>query len=209
MAARRGRRRVPPSRRNQLPAARPSFYWEAREANAGRRYAERWHKVDAWAGRVLALAGFDELESDAGPEARVWGGSYYRRAKDSTRVQQRAVALVRDLTDPEEAYERGLPLETLDAFEAATSPPDRASGGYRRVVITALTWTPDHMGEVGYDPAWVTLGHGMTARAAAAAATRWVRGYAQALHNKVVSRELVFTALEVKFWTAPSGAKYV
>jgi hypothetical protein len=202
MAARRKLGRRPPSRRS-VPAARPSFSGEVHENNAGRWYTSRWHRVAAWAEDALALGGYDEVGEEG---ARVHGGSYYRRAKDSARVEQRAVARVRDLTDAEEAYERGLPLESLDAFPEG---PGRDRGGQRRVVVTALTWVPDHEGEVCYDPAWVTLGHGMTARTAAAAAARFVRAYEQALAARVVSRELWFTALEIKFWTAPHGTDYV
>jgi hypothetical protein len=193
-------RRIPALR----AAARPLPYLaEVHENNAGRWYAAKWHRVSRWAEDALTLAGYDDVGTDG---ARVYGGSYYRRAKDSARVEQRAVARVRNLTDAEEAYERGSPLEQLHAFPPG---PGRTTGGIRRVVITALTWVPDHEGEVCYDPAWVTLGHGMTAKTAAAAAARFVKAYEQALSARVVSRELWFTALEIKFWTAHTGTNYV
>ena len=174
---------------------------DVREATSGRRYARKWHRVLEWAEDALSLAGYDSVGS-----ARVFGGSYYRGSKHPERVEQHAVARVHDLTDDEEAYEKGLPLEMLDAFPAG---PGRDEGGVRRVVVTALTWVPDYDAGVGYDPAWITLGHGMTARTAAAAAARFVRDYTRALDARVVSRVLVFTALEIKFWTAANGTDYV
>lgn len=211
MAARRKARALLPKRRRNS-AARPSISPDPgiREQLAARRYTGRWHRVLAWATRALSLAGYDDVESvEPGEQrrrARVWGGSYYRLAKDSNRVEQHAVARVRDLTDAEEAYERGLGLELLDSLPAG---PGRQQGGIRRVVITALTWTPDDAGAVAYDPAWITLGHGMTARTAAAAAARFVRDYTRALHARTYSRELIFTALEIKFWTARTSADHV
>lgn len=208
MAARRKTSaRNPPTRRSTSAARPASYYPEVREQRGGRWYTARWHRVKAWSDAALALAGFEDVApDDARPRARVRTGSYYRHARDARRVEQHAVAGVRDLTDAEEAFERGRGLHLL---ERLPDGPGRAAGGVRRVVITALTWTPDYEGEVGYDPAWITLGHGMTAKTAAAAAARFVRDYTRALNARVVSRELVFTALEIKFWTAPAGAKYV
>lgn len=204
MGARRRKRGNPP---RGSRAARPSFYPEWHENNVGRLYARKWHRVSAWVDDELSMAGYDEVGGDrTRGKARVWGGSYYSRAKDPTRVERRAVARVHDLTDAEEAYEKGIPLQYLGDFGEG---PGRDAGGQRRVVITALTWSADDKHEVCYDPAWITLGHGMTARTAAAAASRWVTGYQDALAAHVESRRLILTALEIKFWTAPWGANYV
>jgi hypothetical protein len=206
MAARRSKsRRAHPSPRRGVRAARPLIFDErpgdVREARAGRWYARKWHRVLDWVSDSLLLAGYDSVGS-----ARVRTGTYYRNMKHPERVEQHAVARVHDLTDDEEAYEKGLGLELLSSFPEG---PGREAGGIRRVVITALTWVPDYEAGLGYDPAWITLGHGMTARTAAAAAARFVRDYTRALDARLVSRELVFTALEIKFWTARAGAEYV
>jgi hypothetical protein len=169
----------------------------AREQRAAERYTAKWHRVEDWVEDALTLPGFDDV-----PHRRL--GTYFKREVD--RVTRHASSRVRDLKDAEEAYDRGMALEIFDGLPAG---PGRDVGGLRRVVITALTWTPDAEGEVAYDPAWITLGWGMTAKQAAAAAKRFVRNYTRASNARVVSRELIFTAIEVKFWTARTAAKYV
>jgi hypothetical protein len=149
--------------------------------------------VLAWAElAVKSMQGFEPVELS--------------RGRFSDRVTQFAASRVFYLRDSEEAYQQGLPLEML---EYLPSGPRRKLGGYRRVLITALTWVPDHEEEIGYDPQWITLGWGMTAHEAVAAAKRFIRIYTEALANRVVSRELIVTAFEIKFWTASARADYL
>ena len=150
-----------------------------------------------WAADSLELGGFEAVKPHV---------IRFARRQNGTRVERLAVSRVLDLDDEEEAYRRGLPLEVLEAFPAG---PGRQRGGVRRVVITALTWVPDREYEIADDAAWITIGQGMTAKQAARRAAQFVRNYERALVKRVVSRELIFTALEVKFWTAKHGSKYV
>jgi hypothetical protein len=203
-ARRKPKRATTPAR---APAARaslygrrgvaPDIYPRLSEQAAALRYTGRWHRVRAWAEGALELGGFEEVRPHV---------IKFARRQNGTRVERLAVSRVRDLDDEEEAYRRALPLEVLDDFPVG---PGRLRGGIRRVVITALTWVPDHEFEMCDDAAWITLGWGMTAKQATRRAAEFVRNYDRALHARTNSRELVFTALEVKFWTARQGSTYV
>jgi hypothetical protein len=153
--------------------------------------------VRAWAEGALELPGFEEVRPHV---------IKFARKQNGTRVERLAVSRVRDLDDEEEAYRRGLGLEHLEAFPTG---PGRQRGGLRRVVVTALTWEPDHEYEQCDEAAWITLGWGMTAKQATARAARFVRQYIDGLRTKTNSRELWFTAIEIKFWTAKQGSTYV
>lgn len=156
-------------------------------------YVIRWHRTLEWAERaVWGFPGFDPVTLPKG--------------KLNGRVEQLSATCVRDLKDAEEAYSGGVPLEYLDNLPRG---PRRELGGFRRVLVTALTWVPDDAGEVGYDAAWITLGWGMTAHEAGAATHRFVQSYANQLRRGIESRRLILTALEVKFWTASEAASYV
>ena len=177
--------------------ARPSFFRELAEQRAAVRYTGRWHRVRDWALGALELGGFEEVAPHV---------VRFAPKQNGTRVGRAAVSRVRDMDDEEEAYRRALPLEVLEAFPVG---PGRQRGGVRRVVITALTWVPDHEYEQCDDAAWITLGWGMTAKQACRRAAEFVRNYERALHTRTNSRELVFTALEVKWWTAKQASTYV
>jgi hypothetical protein len=185
MASARRRRRASPAD----STARAAIPFQ-REQTEALRYTAKWYRVLAWAERAIeSMQGFEPAT--------------FSTAKLSARVKQLSASRVFELRDSEEAYERGLPLEE---FANLPRGPRRAPGGYRRVIINAYTWVPDHEAAVGYDPAWITLGWGMTAHEAVAAAHRFVKDYGQKLERQIVSRELLVTAFEVKFWTASSTA---
>jgi hypothetical protein len=167
------------------------------EQRAAVWYTRKWHRVRRWAEDAVELAGFEEVRPHV---------IRFAPKQNGTRVERLAVSRVRDMDDEEEAYARGLPLEVMEALIIG---PGREEGGLRRVVITALTWVPDHEYEIADDAAWITIGWGMTAKQASVRAARFVRNYERALVKRVVSRELVFTAIEVKFWTAKHGSEYV
>lgn len=183
------RRRLP----SPSPAAARLAVPYVTEQHVASRYTARWHRVRRWAEDTVTRPGFEPVEG-------------LTRGKWSPRVEALAASRVRELDDPEEAYPRGLPLEALDDIPRG---PMADYGGRRRVVITALTWVPDHGGEIGYDPAWITLGHGMTANVASMNARRFIVNYERGLRQHSVSRELVVTAIEVKFWTSHTARDYL
>lgn len=186
------RRRRPAPATPAESAARAAIPFQ-REQGEALRYTAKWYRVLAWA--ELAITSMQGFEATTLAKAHL-----------SPRVKQLAATRVFELRDSEEAYERGLPLEE---FANLPRGPRRGPGGYRRVIINAYTWVPDHEAGVGYDPAWITLGWGMTAHEAVAAAHRFVKDYGQKLERQIVSRELLVTAFEVKFWTASATAEYL
>lgn len=152
-----------------------------------RRYVGRWHAVDEWAADVLGAA--DEVEV----------------SQPNPRVAKRRAVIVRDIDDNEEAYDRGAPLESFDL----PAGPTQEEGGRRRVIVRVYTWTVDEVAGSVYEPQWITIGFGRTARMASDHAARYVRRYAFALNHGVASRRLLFTATEVTWWTAKETTDYV
>lgn len=164
------------------------FIREQREAE---RYTERWHRVARWAERATFIEGFDELPLERG------------RGRGNARVGGFAATAVNNLKDAEEAFERGVPLDT---FGNLVGGPRRDLGGTRRVVITAFTWKADEENEIGYDPGWITLGWGMTAHEAGAAMHRFIKEYGARQRGPMPTYQLIVTAIEVKFWTQSEAA---
>lgn len=159
-----------------------------REQARATAYTREWHVTHDWALDVVSL--MDEVPA---PPSR------------NPRTMVVRGALVWDLDDDEEAYERGLPLEELDAPEG----PYRVEGGRRRVVIRAFTWEVDTRTRTAFKKQWNTVGSGFSGRSAWAALSRYVRAYAWALAHGLESRKLIVTALEVTFWTRAKSAGMV
>lgn len=155
-------------------------------------YARKWHRVHDWAYEAVAARGGRDVEPAAHPR--------------NTRIDGWRSAWVRDLDNEEEAYDEGTPLEL---FQDVEEGPNRDVGGSRRVSIRAFTWTVNAGRQGAYDPQWITIGWGMSARAATHAAGRWVDDYANAVSRGVESRRLIATAIEIVFWTAGPTTDYV
>lgn len=151
-------------------------------------YVRRWHAVNDWASDVLGLA--DEVFV----------------TQPNPRVAKRRAQWVRDAADNEEAYDRGRPLEDMGGFPRG---PKQVDGGRRRVLVRAYTWTLDEAAGSVYEPLWITLGVGHTARQATDGAERYIRSYMFAVSRGVESRRLVVTAIEVVWWTASQSVDYV
>lgn len=127
------------------------------------------------------------------------------RQPSNDRITIRRAAMVYDLSDDEEAYNRGLGLESIDVPRGPTAEV----GGRRRVIIRMLTWIPDDPGGIAYSPQWIVTGHGLTAHSASASHARYVRGYANAVARGIESRRLIVTAMELLWWTSSRDADYV
>jgi hypothetical protein len=198
----RARARGQARRRGEEVAASEAADWqesyhEIAEQRQALRYTGRWHRVKYWQEEALAIEGFEEVKPHV---------VKFAPKQNGTRVERLAVSRVRDLENEEEAYARGIPLGRLHDLPIG---PGRHMGGMRRVVITVLTWVPDEKYEIADDPAWINIGWGMTAKQASRRAAAFVHGYARALANFTASRELIFTALEIKYWTAKQGSTYI
>lgn len=150
-------------------------------------YAVRWHRVDDWA--IEALSSWD----------------IKRAPTRNPRIETIRGTNVRDLTDDEEAFERGIGLEEIEVDRG----PSRDVGGKRRVMMRLLTWIPDKVGGIAYAPQWIVAGHGMSAHAASAGLARYVRSYALAVSRGIESRRLVVTAIDIVWWTASESTDYV
>lgn len=159
------------------------------EQRAAERYTFGWHRVERWAHEVVGL--MDELPP---------------RPTGNDRIASVRASMVLDLADDEEAFERGLGLESVDV---PMGPTADQSGGRRRVIIRMLTWVPDFNGAIAYNPQWIVTGHGMTPHAAAAAHARYVRDYVDAVKRGVESRRLMVTAIDVRWWTTSPNAQYL
>lgn len=153
---------------------------------AARRYTARWHRVHAWATRVVI-------------------GDVEERPSRNPRVALMRGMWVRDIDDDDEAAELAVDLAEL----AVELGPDGHEGGRRRVLIRIYTWVVDLRAGVVHDPQWITSGEGLTARAAAAAHNRYIRAYASAVAQGIESRRLGATAMEVAWWTAAPATRYV
>lgn len=153
---------------------------------AARRYTARWHRVHAWATRVV-VGDVDERPS-RNPRVALVRGSW-----------------VLDMDDEDEAVRRAVELAELPVELG----PDGRAGGRRRVLVRLYTWVIDLRHGVAHDPQWITTGEGLTARASAAAHNRYLRAYAAAVTAGIESRRLGATAMEVAFWTAGSAVPYV
>lgn len=174
------RRQPPPAARGALP-----FVEEQQRATA---YVGRWHVTRDWAVSALEPRDVDTRERSRDPRVSTVRG-----------------AMVRDLDDDEEAYQRGQPLEELD-FEYG---PKSDVAGRRRIIIRALTWEIDYDAEIAHHPQWLVLGRGFSPRAASAWLRRYVQAYADAVDEGLESRRLIVTVLDVQWWTAAWGTDYV
>lgn len=121
------------------------------------------------------------------------------------RIAKRRGVWVRDIDDNEEAYERGRGIEDLEVPPG----PRQDEGGRRRVLIRIYSWTVDEVAGSVYEPMWITLGVGSTARQASDHFARKVRAYSFALERGIESRKLIATAMEVTWWTARESSSYV
>ena len=159
-------------RRQRQPSPRPGNAGDGpylREQATAVAYTRKWHRVRDWG---LEIAGLWDIVPAHQPNPRI--------------AIVRA-ALVKDISDAEEAFERGIPLQ----YMKVTPGPTRIEGGLRRRVLVRIhTWIPDVLGEVGFSPQWIVAGHGMTARTASAAFNRYVRDYAMAVSRGIESRRL-------------------
>lgn len=157
------------------------------DANAGRRYTARWHRVHAWAARSLS-------------------GDVEDRPTKNERVAIVRGQWVSDLFDDEEAESLSMSLGEMQI----PLGPDGATGGRRRVIVRCFSWVIDvDAGGVHHNGQWITTGEGMTARAAAADHNRYCRAYAAAAIAGTESRLLAVTAMEIVIWTAHKAARYV
>jgi hypothetical protein len=172
-------------RRNSRPDA-GSLLSEQRETLA---YTRRWHHVHDWA--VDVVTGMDDVTPANQPH--------------NARLTLLRGALVYDLQDDEEAYERGIDL--VDLY--VPPGPRREDGGYRRVIIRVLTWIPDDYGRIGYDAQWIVTGQGHTAHAATMRHRRFALAYAHAVDKGIESRRLICTGIEVLWWTASQSSETV
>lgn len=159
------------------------------------RYTARWHRVYAW-----AVDSLEPMDISRPP------------TKYHNRIETVRGIAVDDLTDDEEAFDRGIPLEWIDIAPGPAGQyrdKARAGGGRRRVMIRLLSWVVDKDNPIAFSPQWIVAGHGMSALAASASLGRYIRSYALAVSKGIESRRLVVTAMDVVWWTAPENTDYV
>ena len=98
----------------------------------------------------------------------------------------------------------------LAAFELPTDPPPtRDVGGIRRTSIRLYTWVVERETNSVHHPQWITTGQGFSARAAVLEHNRYIRSYQHAVAHGTESRRLGVTMMEVVWWTAATGTRYV
>lgn len=168
-----------------------------KEQNEALEYTEQWHRT-----RDAAASAMESVTGNRAQFPRLPG-------QQTTIVRSNLIA---QPTSKKAVRNNGWDAEAL--ADNLSEIDDMPVSGYRRALVRVLAWlVSDDDGDV-YDPVWITLvpkvaPDANNLRTAFRNAKDWLDHYITELQFQVASKLLVFSAIEVAFWTASEKAAYL
>ncbi len=168
-----------------------------KEQNEAIEYTEQWHRTRDAAARAM--------ESVTGNRAQ-----FPRLPGQQTTIVRSN--LIASPTSKRAVRDNGWDAEAL--ADTLSEIDDMPVSGHRRALVRVLAWlVSDEDGDV-YDPVWITLvpkvaPDANNLRTAFRNAKDWLDHYLTELQFQVASKLLVFSAIEVAFWTSGPNTAYL
>lgn len=163
-----------------------------REQKLATEYTSLWHAARDAATEIVERISSRRATYPSAPPARV------------QQIELVRANLIARPLHAQDAVRNGWPPEMLlDSLPRERTIP---AVGRRRVLFRALCWAVDLEDQRASDAQWITLvpsyaPDAASLRGSVRNARLWLEQYVEQLHQMTASRLLVFTAIEIAFWT--------